>query len=314
MSNHDHHHESDLGTRRLAWAIAINLLLTAAQVIGGVLSGSLSLVADALHNFSDAAGLLLALVARRISKRPADEQRTFGYGLAEVVGGLINLTSIMVISGYLLIEAITRMFDRPEVDGWIMVIVAGIALLVDTATAVLTYSMSKESVNIKAAFLHNIADALASVAVIVTGTLIILFDWYWTDIVTTFSISVYIVWISWSPFKRCVRILMQSTPDDLSIQSIASTIRDVPGVENISHLHVWSIDESIVALELRIESGNCTSLLEADDFRQRIKELIRVHYEIQHATIEIVPAGSLSGQPLIAAHEKDSDPQPKQEQ
>eukprot|EP01025_Chloroclados_australasicus_P018371 TRINITY_DN19594_c0_g1_i5.p2 TRINITY_DN19594_c0_g1~~TRINITY_DN19594_c0_g1_i5.p2 ORF type:complete len:175 (+),score=24.85 TRINITY_DN19594_c0_g1_i5:55-525(+) len=93
MSGHDHHHGSDLGTRRLAWAVAINLLLTAAQVIGGVLSGSLSLVADALHNFSDAAGLLLALVARRISKRPADEQRTFGYGRAEVVGGLINLKS-----------------------------------------------------------------------------------------------------------------------------------------------------------------------------------------------------------------------------
>lgn len=193
MSGHDHHHGSDLGTRRLAWAVAINLLLTAAQVIGGVLSGSLSLVADALHNFSDAAGLLLALVARRISKRPADEQRTFGYGRAEVVGGLINLTSIMVIAGYLLIEAVTRTFDRPEVDGWMVVIVAGFALVVDAATALLTYSMSKGSVNIKAAFLHNIADALASVAVIITGTLIILFDWYWTDIVATIGISVYIV-------------------------------------------------------------------------------------------------------------------------
>jgi len=132
------HHSADSGTTRLAWAVAINMLLTVAQVIGGVLSGSLALIADALHNFSDAAGLLLALVARRISRRPADERRTFGYGRAEVVGGLINLTSIMMIAGYLLVEAITRTFDRQEIDGWMVVIVAGIALVVDAATAVLT--------------------------------------------------------------------------------------------------------------------------------------------------------------------------------
>ena len=126
QTNH-HNHGADIGSKRLGIAVAINLLLTAAQVIGGVLSGSLSLIADALHNFSDAAGLLLALIARRISRRPADEQRTFGYGRAEVVGGLINLTSIMVIAGYLLIEAINRTFDRPEIDGWMVVIIAGVA-------------------------------------------------------------------------------------------------------------------------------------------------------------------------------------------
>lgn len=138
MCNHDHHHGSDLGTRRLTWAVAINVLLTAAQVV-------------------------------------------------------------------------------------------------DAATAVLTYSMSKDSVNIKAAFLHNVADALASVAVIITGTLIILFDWYCTDIVATIGISVYIVWMSWSPMKRCIRILMQSVPEGLSIEE---TIADVRGVQGVAHLHV----------------------------------------------------------------------------
>ncbi|QKK08618.1 MAG: cation transporter [Planctomycetota bacterium] len=289
MSNHDHHHGSDLGTRRLAWAVAINLLLTAAQVVGGVLSGSLSLVADALHNFSDAAGLLLALVARRISKRPADEHRTFGYGRAEVVGGLINLTSIMVIAGYLLIEAITRMFDRPEVDGWMMVIVAGIALVVDAATAVLTYSMSKESVNIKAAFLHNIADALASVAVIITGTLIILFDWYWTDIVATIGISVYIVWMSWSPMKRCIRILMQSTPGELSLNAIASTIRAVEGVEDVGHLHVWPIDEHTVSLEVRVAIHDDSPFTATTGIVEHVRRSLASEHGIEHVTIEPVP-------------------------
>ncbi|MEQ8850924.1 MAG: cation diffusion facilitator family transporter [Phycisphaerales bacterium] len=306
MSNHDHHHGSDLGTRRLAWAVAINLLLTAAQVVGGVLSGSLSLVADALHNFSDAAGLLLALVARRISKRPADEQRTFGYGRAEVVGGLINLTSIMVIAGYLLIEAITRMFDRPEVDGWMMVIVAGIALVVDAATAVLTYSMSKESVNIKAAFLHNIADALASVAVIITGTLIILFDWYWTDIVATIGISVYIVWMSWSPMKRCVRILMQSTPEHLSIDSIAESLRSIGGVEEIAHLHVWPIDERTTSLEVSVGIAENATIQDIEQTRREAIDVLTKRYGIHHITFEARLLGEVAGRGLIQDHNPPS--------
>jgi cobalt-zinc-cadmium efflux system protein len=306
VSNHDHHHGSDLGTRRLAWAVAINLLLTVAQVVGGVLSGSLSLVADALHNFSDAAGLLLALVARRISKRPADEHRTFGYGRAEVVGGLINLTSIMVIAGYLLIEAITRMFDRPEVDGWMMVIVAGIALVVDAATAVLTYSMSKESVNIKAAFLHNIADALASVAVIITGTLIILFDWYWTDIVATIGISVYIVWMSWSPMKRCVRILMQSTPEHLSIDSIAESLRSIGGVEEIAHLHVWPIDERTTSLEVSVGIAENATIQDIEQTRREAIDVLTKRYGIHHITFEARLLGEVAGRGLIQDHNPPS--------
>lgn len=302
MSNHDHHHGSDLGTRRLAWAVAINLLLTAAQVVGGVLSGSLSLVADALHNFSDAAGLLLALVARKISKRPADAQRTFGYGRAEVVGGLINLTSIMVIAGYLLIEAITRTFDRPEIDGWMVVIVAGIALVVDVATAVLTYSMSKGSVNIKAAFLHNIADALASVAVIITGTLIILFDWYWTDIVATIGISVYIVWMSWSPMKRCIRLLMQSTPEHLSLDIISAAMAGVPGIEGVGHLHVWPIDETTVSLEARIGIQGGISLVETAAIIDQVRRVLVSEYDIKHATLEPVPASAFCSPMLSDQH------------
>lgn len=306
MSGHDHHHGSDLGTRRLAWAVAINLLLTAAQVVGGVLSGSLSLVADALHNFSDAAGLLLALVARRISKRPADEQRTFGYGRAEVVGGLINLTSIMVIAGYLLIEAVTRTFDRPEVDGWMVVIVAGIAFVVDAATALLTYSMSKGSVNIKAAFLHNIADALASVAVIITGTLIILFDWYWTDIVATIGISVYIVWVSWSPMKRCIRILMQSTPEHLSINLIAESLSLIEGVDAVAHLHVWPIDERTTSLEVSVGVAENATIQDIERIRRDAIDLLTKRYGIHHVTFEARLLVQVADRGLIQDHSPPS--------
>lgn len=301
MGGH-HHPSADAGTRRLAWAVAINMLLTVAQVVGGLLSGSLALIADALHNFSDAAGLLLALVARRISKRPADERRTFGYGRAEIVGGLINLTSIMVIAGYLLIEAITRAFDRPEIDGWMVVIVAGVALVVDAATAVLTYSMSKGSINIKAAFLHNIADALASVAVIITGTLILLFDWYWTDIIATIGISIYIVWMSWSPMKRCVRILMQSTPEHLSIESIAETLKSVDGIESVAHLHVWPIDERITSMEVAVGITESATIQDIERIRCDAVQVMAERYGIRHITFEARSLGKVSGYGLIREH------------
>ena len=301
QTNH-HNHGAYSGSKRLGLAVAINLLLTAAQVIGGVLSGSLSLIADALHNFSDAAGLLLALIARRISRRPADEQRTFGYGRAEVVGGLINLTSIMVIAGYLLIEAINRTFDRPEIDGWMVVIIAGIALVVDAATAVLTYTMSKGSVNIKAAFLHNVADALASVAVIITGTLIILFDWYWTDIVATIGISVYIVWVSWSPMKRCIRILMQSTPEHLSINLIAESLSLIEGVDAVAHLHVWPIDERTTSLEVSVGVAENATIQDIERIRRDAIDLLTKRYGIHHVTFEARLLVEVADRGLIQDH------------
>jgi len=266
--------------------VAINLVLTAAQIVGGVLSGSLSLIADALHNFSDAMGLVLALLARKIARRPPDQDRTFGYGRAEIVGGLINLTSIVVIAGYLLIEAVTRTFDRPEVQGWMVVIVAGVALVVDAATAWLTYSVSKHSMNIRAAFLHNLADALASVAVIVSGTLIILFDWRWTDIATTIGISIYIVWISLAPMKRCIRILMQSTPEDVSLEAVAETIRSVEGVNDVEHVHVWPIDERTRSLEgrLMVDDG---MLSELRKIRAEVERRVRERHGIEHITLEL---------------------------
>ena len=162
--HHHHHHNLEIiGDRRLGFAIIINILLTVAQVIGGVVSGSLSLIADALHNFSDASSLLIAYAARKIGRQPADQLRTFGYQRAEVIAALINLVVLVIVGLYLIYEAIWRFFDPQIITGWAVVIVASIALVIDLATAILTYSMSKDSVNIRAAFIHNVSDALSLV-------------------------------------------------------------------------------------------------------------------------------------------------------
>ena len=283
--SHNHSHGHDLAGRRLGWAVAINLGLTVVQVVGGIMAGSLSLIADALHNFSDAAGMILALAARRISRRPPDADRTFGYGRAEVVGALINLTAILVISMTLVIEAVTRMFDRPPVDGWIVVIVAGVALVIDAATAVLTYSVSKDSVNIRAAFLHNLGDAMASVGVIVSGTLIILYDWYWADLIATVGISAAVAWMSWAPMKRCIAILMQSVPQELSTQGIEDAMVEVPGVRAVFHIHLWPIDEKRNSLEARVVIDD-QLVSQTEAIGRAIRERIDARFGIDHLTLE----------------------------
>ena len=172
---HDHAHiDPESGDRRVSLAIWANALLTVAQIVGGVFAGSLALIADALHNFSDMASLVIAFVARKIARRPADARMTFGYGRIEIVAALINYTMLILVGIYLIYEGGMRMIDPPEVAGWTVVILGAVALVVDTLTALLTYSMQKDSVNIRALFLHNLSDALASVAVIIGGTLIIL--------------------------------------------------------------------------------------------------------------------------------------------
>ncbi|MEZ4524201.1 MAG: cation diffusion facilitator family transporter, partial [Thermomicrobiales bacterium] len=219
-------------------AIAINVGLTIAQIVGGVIAGSLSLVADALHNLNDAASLVIALVARRFSERPADRRRTFGYRRAETIGALINLTTLIIVGLYLIYEAVQRYFEQQAIDGWIVIIIAGVALAVDIGTALLTYAGSKESMNIRAAFIHNVSDALASLGVMIAGTLILLYDWTEADLIATIVVSAYVIYQGSTMIGSSIRVLMESVPEDVSIDELVETMESIDGVEGIHHVHV----------------------------------------------------------------------------
>ncbi len=282
---HGHHHgdPSEIGERRLWWAVSANIVLTVAQVIGGILSGSLSLVADALHNFSDAASLLIALVAIRIGRKPPDQFKTFGYKRAETVAALINLTTLIIIGLYLCYEAIMRFITPEPVAGWTVVIVAGIALAVDVFTALLTYSQSKTSMNIKAAFLHNVTDAMASVGVIITGTLILLYGWIWTDAAMTLIISSYVLWQGFTQIPKVIHLLMEGTPEGMSIDDIIAAMKDENGVADVHHVHIWQLDEHRNALEAHVVLYEGSNM---DDLKVRIKKKLHDQYDIEHSTLE----------------------------
>ncbi|MEJ6389788.1 cation diffusion facilitator family transporter [Gymnodinialimonas ulvae] len=283
---HHHHIDPEAGDRRVFAAIAVNMGLTVAQIVGGIISGSLALIADALHNFSDAISLIIAFAARKIARRPRDADMTFGYGRVEVVAALINYTTLIVIGLYLLYEAAMRFADPQPVEGWLIVIIAGIALIVDAVTAALTYAMSKSSVNIRAAFLHNVADALGSVAVIVAGTLILLYDWRLIDPLVTVLIAGYILWQSFREIGPVIRILMLGSPPEIETDAVLDTVRGIDGVTGIHHAHFWQMDENRAALDAHVVIAEGL-WSDADAVKERIKAALSDRFDIEHTTLEL---------------------------
>ena len=285
---HDHGHahiDPQSGDHRVSIAIWANGLLTVAQIVGGILSGSLALIADALHNFSDMASLVIAFFARKIARRPADKRMTFGYGRVEIVAALINYTTLILIGFYLIYEGGMRMIDPPEVQGWTVVILGGVALVVDTLTALLTYSMQKGSVNIRALFLHNLSDALASVAVIIGGSLILLYNMRWVDPAITIGIALYILYLAFTEIGGPIRTLMLGSPPDIDNETVVQAMRGVDGVADVHHVHLWQMQEHEAALD-------CHVVLTADGWGQiekikaAIKDRLKDDFSIGHSSLE----------------------------
>ena len=290
--NHSHHGHShahidpDAGDRRVFAAIAVNLGLTVAQVVAGVMSGSLAMIADAVHNLSDALSLVIAFAARKIARKPSDARMTFGYGRAEMVAALVNYTTLAVISLWLIWEGIDRLMHPTEVAGWIIVIVAAIALVVDVVTALLMYGMSKSSANIRAAFLHNVADALGSVGVILAGTLILLFDWTIVDPIITLAIAGYILWHVWDGAPRVVRMLMLGAPPGLDADEVLAGMEGVAGVQAIHHLHLWEMQEGQPAVDAHVvTTGNPAEM------RTRMGTYLHDTFGVAHTTLEVERPG-----------------------
>lgn len=280
-SAHGHHRHG--GERGLGLAVAINIALTVAQVVGGIISGSVALIADAVHNLSDAVALIIAFAARRIARRPADGTMSFGYGRAEIVAALVNYTVLAVISVWLASEAVRRLVDPPEVAGDIVMALAALALVIDLATALLTWRLSRESTNVRAAFLHNLADAGSSVAVLLGGLLIWLYGWRWADPAITLLISGWILWHALSEVGPVIRILMLGAPPEAEAEAVRRTIEAEAGVEGVHHLHVWQLDEYRASIEAHLVLAEGADGAEAV---QRVKARVAEAFGIRHATFE----------------------------
>lgn len=288
MGDHHHHHHNcghhhHLSVdNKLSWAAGINIILTIAQIMAGVFSGSLALVADALHNLSDAAAMVLALVARKISRRHADEKRTYGYKKVETLAAFTNFITLIVIGLWLGYEAITRFFIPQSIDGWIVVWVAALAILINGATAWLTYHESKNSQNIRAAFLHNLTDMFSSVGVVIAGICILMFGWTWIDPLMTLIISAYVLWHAIKDLPKICNILIDGVPEKIDLATVMATIKSINGISDVHHLHVRYLNEHSYAMEAHIVVDGTTP---SDVIKKSIKEKLH-HIHIEHSTLE----------------------------
>ncbi|MEM9644391.1 MAG: cation diffusion facilitator family transporter [Planctomycetota bacterium] len=299
---HGHHHGLTSGDSydsipdsRLLWSVLLNQILTIGQIVAGVLSGSVSLLSDAAHNFSDANSLLIAYIARRISRRPASQQFTFGYHRAELIGATINLTLLAAVGAILVYEAMHRFFDPQPVIGWLMAAASGIALAVDLGTAALLWAMSRGSLNVRTAFVHNLVDAAGSLAVLLGAWIITTTGWTWVDPALTLLIAGYILWQVRSLLPQAVRILMECTPVDFPVESMIASVCQVNRVVGLHHIHVWQLDERHRALEAHVAiASNDAERLES--IKSDVKQILEKDYQIHHSTLEfeLVAPGSPS--------------------
>ena len=283
---HDHHHHRRPGSQaRLVASIAFNLLITIAEVVGGLLSGSLSLLSDALHNFSDTVSLGISLGARRMASREANGRRTFGYRRAEIIGAFINLVTLVLIALFLIKEAIMRFMEPRPVDGSVMLVVALIGLAANVVTAALLYRDARGSLNVRSAFVHIVADALSSVGVVLGGLLILLYDLTFVDPLLTLAIAVYMLYHSYDMLQQTVDILMESTPPGLEVAGLIRDVQILDPVQDMHHVHVWQLDEAHTALEAHIVISE-EELPRIDAIKHQIKDLLAVRFEITHSTLE----------------------------
>lgn len=281
----EHNHTHSTSGKNLAVSMGINLLITIIQIVGGIVSNSLSLISDAVHNFTDTFSLGLSLYANKISQKKSDEKQTFGYKRAEIIAAFINTSFLIGVSLFLFKEAFGRIIHPEEVNGKLLFTAAIIALVGNSAGALLLYKGSEEDLNVKSAFLHIFSDALSSIAVIIGGLLILYKGWYIIDPILTFAIGIYIIAMSYGILKESLHILMQGAPEDISINDIKDAIEKVEGVNNVHHIHVWSLTEEDIFFEAHI-CVNEMSLGESEKIKMEIKGILKENYEIEHSTLE----------------------------
>lgn len=287
--DHSHHHHHDHGKDttegRLMISIVLNLIITLAELVGGIVSNSLSLLSDALHNFSDTASLGISLAARKISGREPNKDKTFGYRRAEIIGAFVNLVTLVLVALFLIKEGVERFFNPQPIDGMVMFIVAIVGLLGNFITAFLLFSKSKDNINIRSAYVHILADGMSSVGVIIGGILIIQYQLYVVDTILTVLIGLYILWHSYHMLRTTIDILMESTPGDLDIDQVITAMSRVQDVQDIHHVHVWRLDENHICLESHVVISKA-DLDKMEALKTHLKDLLDTEFDISHSTLE----------------------------
>lgn len=306
--SHDHHDHRSAGRRALALTLALTTAFTVAEVVGGILTGSLALLADAAHMLSDDLSLALALGASILAGRPAAGNRTFGYQRAEVLAAFVNGLTLVAISIWIFYEAYRRFSDPPEVLGGWMLVVALAGLLVNLVAAAILWRTEGESLNVEAALRHVLADLLGSIGVIVAAVIILTTGWLYADPLVSVLVGLVVLASSWGVIRDSGRILLEASPKGIDAEAVGHAMAAAPGVSEVHDLHIWTITSGFPALSAHVlvpDGEDCHAR------RLELDELLEREFGIAHTTLQVEHSHEgalLQIQPTETAQERAHGP------
>lgn len=283
-AGHGHSHAPASFGRAFAIGIVLNTIFVAVEATYGFMAGSMALVADAGHNLSDVLALALAWIASALAQRSPGGRFTYGYKSSTILAALANAGLLLVAIGGIAFETVHRISSPPQVEGWTMIVVAGIGIVINTFTALLFMRGSKDDLNVRGAFLHMAADALVSLGVVFAGAVILLTGANWIDPVTSLLIVVVIAWGTWGLLKDSVKLGLNAVPEGISVIDVREYLVTLPGVAAVHDLHIWpmSTTETALTAHLVMPGGH-----PGDIFLREVAEELEHHHGIGHTTVQV---------------------------
>lgn len=282
----DHQH-GDLETTpasRLWMALGLTGAFLVAEVVGGIVTGSLALISDAMHMATDAMALVIALIAIRLGRREADLLRTYGYARFEILAAAFNALLLLAVAFYILYEAYKRLFEAQEIASVGMLVIAVVGLIVNLVSMRLLTSHADKSLNVKGAYLEVWADMLGSIGVITGAVIIYLTGWQWVDSLIAVGIGFMVFPRTWLLLKECINILLEGVPPGMKLTEVETAIKGVPGVTSVHDLHLWAITQSKPSLTAHavLDEG-----ADAETVRRDVETVLREKYDLHHTTLQM---------------------------
>jgi len=254
--------------------------------VGGIISGSLALISDSLHNFSDVLSLVFSLFAHKLSRRKASIDQTFGYKRAELIAAFINAINLIVVALFLVYEASTRIFHPEPIQSGLVIWLAVLGILVNGGSVLLLKKDSEHNLNMKSAYLHLLTDMMASVAVLIGGLLMKFYGWFWVDSLMTLLIALYLIYVSYDLIKSATKMLMLFTPDFINIKEIVREVHKIKGVNKLHHIHVWHLNDDELHLEAHLDCSEDIKMSEFNILLSEVEIVLFEKFNINHINIQ----------------------------
>jgi len=291
MSTHSHIHShfGDLAnqtTKRLALSLVLTLGFVIIEAFAGFISNSLALLTDAAHNFTDVIALGLSWYAVRISSQPAHAGKTYGYHRVGILVALVNSTTLILIALGIFYEAWHRFLAPPIVDAPILIGVGAIAFIINAVTAWLVQKGSDHDLNLRSTFVHLVGDVLSTIGAVIAGIVIFFTQWNWLDPLVSVLIGALILWNAWGILRQTIRILLESTPENIDMKNMVNDLLTVEGVRGVHDLHVWSINENLRVLSAHVMTEDIP-VSAGITIQRGVNEILFHKYNIQHATLQL---------------------------